>query len=232
MLAIPALGAVGPAQSEELVHFTSRGREPGPGAAPDIRPLSASERLDSILYFELLRSSKPYGVERACVWFSESPPDHLAHLIVDRQFEPWGIVVTREAVLDAGGGAVAYVPDDIYTQFRAAGLGHWAVRTGTDSTWMHEREWRVPVFDEPKAVTLGVQLTSLRAVLIGDPDWRPSRERTGMWIHMQDGTPCHGCGDPFCEEIMEWPRLWLESEIWVWDMAARAVTRHPPGTLI
>ncbi|MER6918844.1 hypothetical protein [Streptomyces spiralis] len=191
--------------------------------------MTASERLDSILRGEVLRSSQPYGAERACLCFSESPPDHLAHLIADRQFEPYGIVVTREGVLDAGGGAVAYVPEDTYSLFRAAGLEHWAVRTGTDSTWMHEREWRVPVPDGPQ--TVGMQLGSLRAVLVGDPAWRPSRIGTGTWIHMQEGTPCHGCGDPFCEEYTVLPRLWLESEIWVWDEAARGVTRYPPGTL-
>jgi hypothetical protein len=48
------LGAVGPAQSEELVYFTSRGREPGPGAPPDIRAMTASERLDSTPRSEVL----------------------------------------------------------------------------------------------------------------------------------------------------------------------------------
>ncbi|MGW3657223.1 hypothetical protein ACWD6R_16680 [Streptomyces sp. NPDC005151] len=221
------LGAVGPAQSEELVHFTSRGREPGPGATPDVRAMTASQRLDSILYSELLRTFAPYGVERACACFSESPANHLAHLIGDRQFEPWGIVATRQGLLEAGGGAVAYVPDEVYDQFRVAGLEHWAVRTGTGSTWMHEREWRVPAPDG----TAGMQLYNLRAVLVGDRDWRPSPVGTDLWMHMNEGTLCQGCPDPFCEEITELPRLWLQSEIWVWDPVAQQVELYPPGAL-
>ncbi|MFF3919458.1 hypothetical protein ACFYZB_39730 [Streptomyces sp. NPDC001852] len=227
MVEISLLGSVGPAQSDELVHFTSRGREPGPGATPDVRAMTASQRLDSILGSETLRTFAPYGVARACACFSESPANHLAHLIVDRQFEPWGIVATRDGLLAAGGGAVAYVPDEVYNQLRAAGLEHWAVRTGAGSTWMHEREWRVPAPDG----TAGMQLYSLRAVLVGDRDWRPSPVRTGLSMHMDQGTLCEGCPDPFCEEMTDLPRLWLQSEIWVWDPVTRQVELYPPGAL-
>lgn len=224
---MPLLGAVGPAQSDELVHFTSRGREPGPGATPDVRAMTASQRLDSILGSETLRSFAPYGVARACICFSESPASHLAHLIGDRQFEPWGVVATRDGLLAAGGGSVAYVPDEVYDQFRDAGLDHWAVRTGAGSTWMHEREWRVPAPDG----TAGMQLYNLRAVLVGDRAWRPTEVRTGLFVHMDQGELCGGCGDPFCEEMTDLPRLWSQSEIWVWNPLARLVERYPPGAL-
>ena len=227
MLGIPVLGAVGPAQSDELVHFTSRGREPGPGAAPDVRAMTASQRLDSILVSETLRTFPPYSVARACACFSESPANHLSHLIADRQFEPWGIVVPREGLLAAGGGAVAYVPDEVYDEFRAAGLEHWAVRTGVGSSWMHEREWRMPAPDG----TAGMELYKLRAVLVGDLDWRPSLVGTGLFMHMDQGTLCAGCVDPYCEEERVLPRLWQESEIWVWNPVARQVVRYPPGVL-
>ena len=112
------------------------------------------ERLDAILAGQAQFGFPPFSRPPTgaapnppgpCVCYSESPPDHLAHLIVDRCFQPWGIVITREQMLKAGGGAVAYVPDTVYSTLYQAGLAAWAVRTSSGSQWMHEREWlRVP----------------------------------------------------------------------------------------
>ncbi|MFD7078953.1 hypothetical protein [Streptomyces sp. NPDC059918] len=120
---------IGPAQSEALYHFTGRIRPPSPGVPQEIRDMTPVERLGAILRDELIRGFAPYRADMPCVCWSESPPDHLAHLIEREGFSPWGVVAVRSALLAAGGGAVAYLPTSEQEKLRAAGFGHWAVRT-------------------------------------------------------------------------------------------------------
>ncbi|MFJ2672848.1 hypothetical protein [Streptomyces sp. NPDC087525] len=223
---IPVAGLIGPAQSDELVHFTGKEGCFTAGVPDEVRRMTPSERLDAILGSRLLRGFPPFGDSRACVCFSESPLDHLAHLITVRGFSPWGIVLTLNQMLDAGGGSVSYVPTAVRERFVKAGLGHWAVRTDTDSSWMHEREWRLPL----NPGFAGARLDGLAAILVGDPTWRPSLVGAGDWINRATGEPCQPGEDPFCEESEDFPKVWQESEIWVWDKNTQQVVRHPPGT--
>ncbi|MGW5442723.1 hypothetical protein [Streptomyces asiaticus] len=186
--------------------------------------MSAQERLDGILQEEQYRAFPPFGATTPCVCFSESPPEHLTHLIGLGRFSPWGIVNTRAGLLNMGGGSVAYVPDAVHTKFRAAGLEHWSVRTGSNSAWMHEREWRLP---RPKGY---VGIRRVRAVLVGDPDWRPSLVET--WVDRSTGDPLPGPDvSAHAEPVVDLPRLWRESPIWVWDPDREAVVKYRPGTL-
>ncbi|MFE3143362.1 hypothetical protein [Streptomyces scopuliridis] len=220
------LGLVGPAQSDDLYHFTGRSGNRPVWVPEEIRRMTPQERLDAILGTRNLQGFRPFGTTQACICFSESPPNHLAHLIVDRGFSPWGFVTSRSAVLGQGGGSVAYVPDAVYSYFRAGGLEHWAVRTGSDSVWLHEREWRLPVRGE------GLRLASIRAILIGDPGWRPSLVETGDWLNGETGDLLPGPdGSPHTRPVEDLPLLWRNAEIWAWDASTRAVIKHPPGTL-
>lgn len=194
---IPALG---PAQSKYLFHFTGRpGKQSGQVVPRQIRRMKPPERLDGILGSGM-SVFPPWGTSQPCICFSESPPKHLAYLINGRGFAPWGLVFRREAVLEAGGGAVAYVPKAVHSRLKQAGLEHWAVHTGTGSEWTHEREWRLP-FQQ------GMYLPEVKAILIGDPAWRP--------------TPIDGSA----------PWLWRNLAIWVWDDGKRKVKKHKAGTL-
>ncbi|GAA1111155.1 hypothetical protein [Streptomyces javensis] len=220
------LGVVGPAQSDDLYHFTGRNGSRPTWVPEDIQRMTPQERLECILKEERLRAFAPFGTTRACVCFSESPPDHLEHLISMGRFSPWGVVSGRAGLLGLGGGAVAYVPDDVFDRFKARGLEHWAVRTGSDSAWMHEREWRLPLTKD------AVRISSVRAILVGDPNWRPSPVETGEWIDRSTGEPAPGPdGSPRVEQVKGLPRLWRESAIWVWDAGSGAVVKHPPGAL-
>ncbi|MEU4095267.1 hypothetical protein [Streptomyces sp. NPDC026673] len=222
------LGPIGPAQSDELIHFTGKGGAFPASVPEEIRRLQPQERLDAILASAVLKGFPPFGATRACVCFSESPPEHLAYLITVCGFAPWGVVITRGQMLGAGGGAVAYVPTQVRQDFAQAGLGHWAVRTDTDSMWMHEREWRLPLRPGGEGAKLG----GLAAILIGDAAWRPSLVGTGNWVNRSTGERCFGPdADPYCEEVEDLPELWQRSEIWVWDKASQTVVRHAPGTL-
>ncbi|WP_159461058.1 hypothetical protein [Streptomyces viridosporus] len=220
------LGLVGPAQSDDLFHFTGRNGNRPVHVPEEIRNMTPQERLDAILGTRTLRGFPPFGTAQSCICFSECTPAHLAHLVLTRGFSPWGVVVSRSAVLRLGGGSVAYVPDAVYSYFKARGLEHWAVRTGSDSVWLHEREWRLPIHGA------GVNLVNIRAILIGDPGWRPSLVPTGDWRNGETGELLSGPdGNPHTRPVEALPHLWQSHEIWVWDASTKTVARKPPGTL-
>ncbi|MEW1700010.1 hypothetical protein, partial [Streptomyces sp. NPDC091278] len=68
-----ALQGTGPAQSDTLVHFTSRGEYASftPKVPEEFRQMTAQERLDSILGSGRLYGYPPFGAQQACVCFSE-----------------------------------------------------------------------------------------------------------------------------------------------------------------
>jgi hypothetical protein len=179
---------------------------------------------------EIVRAFPPFGAGEMgmpCVCLSESTPEHLAHLIAVMQFAPWGIVIGREAANMVGGGTVAYVPKEVVDRFKACGLGHWAVRTGAGSTWMHEREWRVPA---PQG---GVKIGGLAAILVGDANWRPTPVVT-EWMDVDTGQPVElgRAENPLAvPTTMDYPRLWRETPVWVWDQNTRQVMKYEPGKL-
>lgn len=227
------LGLVGPAQSEYLYHFTGRSGVRPNWVPQEIQLMTPMQRLDAILRERQFLAFAPFGAAKQgegasgtpCVCLSESPPEHLDHLIVMRGFTPWAIVTTREKVNSFGGGAVAYVPPQVHEKFIEAGLGHWAVRTEPHSTWMHEREWRVP---RPMG---RAGLTSVTAILIGDPDWRPTKVPTGRWVDGTSGEELPGPSTPGAVELEDYPSLWKDSPVWVWDKVKREVVRYEPGEL-
>ncbi|MFF7117200.1 hypothetical protein ACFY91_33500 [Streptomyces albogriseolus] len=71
---------------------------------------------------------------------------------------------------------------------------------------------------------------SLRAILIGDPDWRPT-PISSMWVDEADGTEHAGPVTVSCREHHELPPLWMHTEIWQWNAAAHTLVMHPTGTL-
>jgi hypothetical protein len=214
------LGFVGPAQSEYLYHFTDRN-----GASPnwvpvEIQQMSGPSRLDWMLRGGIVRAWPPFGVGQTgmpCVCLSESTPEHLAHLIAMGRFGPWAIVTNRTSVNSVGGGAVAYVPAQEYETFKARGLGHWAVRTDEQSRWMHEREWRIPL---PSGWG---EIGGLDAILVGNANWRPGKVAT-EWVDPETSQPLEfGLGEnPNAVPVdPQYPRLWRETPVWVWDQSSR-----------
>lgn len=232
MTTTPWLGTPGPAQSDELIHFTGRppGRPSTPGVPQEIRALTPWQRLDNILTTGILRAFPPFGAQQPVISFSESPPDHLAHLISERGFPPWGVVLTRVGLLQHGGGSVAYLPENVRDTFPQE-LRHWAVpfkTNGQAGDWSHEREWRLP------ATSLGYDFgrASFNAILVGDTNWRPTRMGTGVFTDQLNGLQYPGPATPYCQEQTELPPLWRGAgEIWVWNAAARRIDRCPPSAL-
>ncbi|WP_168712457.1 hypothetical protein [Streptomyces sp. A1277] len=220
------LGILGPAQSDDLFHFTARIGD-HPNAVPEpIQEMTPQQRLDAIISERTLRAFPPFGATTPCACFSESPSAHLAFLIKLRKVQPWGIVGSRTSLLELGGGAVAYVPDEQYKFFKKLGMDHWAVRVGPTSAWMHEREWRLPL---PSGK---IKLASVRAILIGDASWRPSLVDTDEWIDGATGEQCQGPAEtPYAQPRQDYPALWRESAIWTWNDENESVVKYPPGAL-
>ncbi|MCC9706026.1 hypothetical protein E4N62_12620 [Streptomyces sp. MNU76] len=193
--------------------------------------MTPQDRLDQILREERFRAFAPFGAAdpgssgTPCLCFSECPPGHLDHLITMRGFTPWGLVTIREVVNSIGGGAVAYVPPDVHKAFRKARLGHWAVRTAAGSTWLHEREWRVPLPDGE------IGIKGMKAILIADAQWRPTTVPTGRWVEGDTGIEVPGPGAPNAVEFHDYPRLWRESKVWVWDWKKHDFAKYEAGEL-
>ncbi|GAA3212365.1 hypothetical protein GCM10020256_11710 [Streptomyces thermocoprophilus] len=141
-------------------------------------------------------------------------------------FSPWGLVTTREVVNGLGGGTVAYVPQEEQQRFRRAGLGHWAVGTGNGISWMHEREWRLPLRSGTS-----IKINGVAAILVASADWRP-RRMPAAWTDGENGDPLAGPGEsPFAVPFEDYPRLWRETPVWVWDREAEQVVEYEPGAL-
>ncbi|MFJ8982657.1 hypothetical protein [Streptomyces sp. NPDC102282] len=220
------LGITGPAQSDDLYHFTGRLGERPNDVPQRIREMTPQQRLDAIIAERMLRAFPPFGANVPCVCFSEASPEHLAFLVKERKVEPWGILGRRNSLLSLGGGSVAYVPDQQYQYFKNTGMAHWAVRVGTNSTWMHEREWRIPRQNGE------IKLASVSAILIGDANWRPSLVETEEWVNAETGEQCQGPAEtPHAQPRQDHPTLWRESAIWIWDDESESVIKHPPGAL-
>ncbi|MDX3345954.1 hypothetical protein PV708_36280 [Streptomyces sp. ME02-6977A] len=227
------LGAPGPAQSEYLYHFTDRLGDRPDWVPEEIRSMKGADRLEAILWEEQFRAFPPFGTAdpgasgKRCVCFSECSPEQMAFLVQGWRFRPWGLVTTREVVNGLGGGAVAYVPPEVQMRFRKYRLGHWAVSTESENSWMHEREWRLPVSSPAESVTL----PAVTAILVADAGWRP-RRRAVAWTDGESGDPLAGSGgNPFAVPFEDYPRLWRETPVWVWDQEAERVVQYEPGAL-
>lgn len=223
------LQQTGPAQHEWLIHFCGRpeGTSPTPYLPEDIDWMASSRRLDEILWEKQLRGFPPFGADRdqPMVCLSESPPDHLAWLL-QRGWQPWGLLFNRQDVYDAGGGPVWYARE---AQYRDLGRVHrpWAVRfetnPGNRSDWLHEREWRIPL--SPERPWLDLDVVPPVGVLLGEPDWEPSERSimvdTGRFIDVSTGAEAHPgdlYAEPYIEQVQALPELWTQVEHWYWDV--------------
>lgn len=221
------LGEPGPAQVDLLVHFCGRPAWAAvSNAVPsEIRDMAPPERLEAILWSEELRAFSPFGADRSqpMVCLSESPRDHLQWLLT-RGWAPWGLLVSRQAVYDLGGGPVWYArPEQLALLDRR--LHGWAVRFDaapeSRSDWLHEREWRIPA--DPDSPVVPLVPGTLEAILVGDPEWEPVREvdvDTGDLINVITGE-FTDAGSPYAEPVYareeKWPRLWCNLPRLYWD---------------
>jgi hypothetical protein len=218
------LGWAGPAQSELLTHFCGRpeNRRSTPDVPPEIVGMQPWDRLDAILSEERILGFPPFGPQSSqpMVCFSESPVDHLRHLLGERRWRPWGLVFARRFVYERDGGPVWYVRPQQFEQ-SYADLRSWMVRFGKPDggflDWTHEREWRVP------GEALGFDADDVLAVLVGDPDWAPSLVQYTVvdgYANGVTGEPCDQ-SEVYAVEYTstheDRPMTWLKARHWYWD---------------
>ncbi|MFI6239877.1 hypothetical protein ACIBEF_08375 [Micromonospora sp. NPDC050795] len=220
-----SLGLVGPAQSDLLVHFCGRPeRTPHtPNVPPTIASTSPMMRLDQILGGEKLLGFPPFGAEldQPTICFSESPESHLVHLL-ERGWQPWGLLFNRQWVYDQGGAPVSYLRRARWEQRRREDKP-WSVRLEADPTygwsdWTHEREWRILLDPQQPHLTLTPQ--SLAGVLVADPLWQPTPVPCGYYIDAETGQLSDG-SQPFDQPWLSLPQLWTSVPKWQWDPTTR-----------
>ncbi|TDD81941.1 hypothetical protein E1293_17690 [Actinomadura darangshiensis] len=218
----PQLMPTGPGQSDLLIHFC--GRRPNskftPDVPPEIKEMTPQQRLDAILTNQTLLGFTPFRAHGPAVCLSESPGDHLLHMLRDRKMAPWGVLLRRADVIAAGGGGIAYPPEAVHDQWPPE-IKVWGnpIRNDgqavMDFSW--EREWRIP---SPNGAW-GFQPQAVAAVLVGDPTWKPTPLATD-WIDGSTGEPVPdpaftiGGAHPW----HHYPAAWIKAEHLYWDGAA------------
>ena len=195
----------------------------------DIKLMEPEQRLENMLWSEALHGFPPFGAsaDQPMVCFSESPPDHLRWLLATRKWPAWGLIFRRQYVYDLGGGPVWHTRTAQWHTLERE-QRRWAVRLdttpGSESDWLFEREWRVPVnADKPF-----IQLTAdnLVGVLVGDPDWQPTRlVETGDHRNASNGERAYP-GDLYAQPVLApgLPPLWETVDLRVyWDRATETL---------
>lgn len=149
--------------SDDLVHFTKRTGRENLVVPPEIRGMSAMERLAGIVRAGRIQAFHVFGGGAlAVICLSEATSQHVSDLVHVAGWEPWGIGFTRHYIYELGGGPAYYVRTDDWRQFAAHAdkrMRALAVEFSPGDTdapldrpgvknWTHEREWRVPFTDD------------------------------------------------------------------------------------
>lgn len=147
--------------------------------------MSGADRLAAILWDGYLRAFETFSQGPPAVCFTESTERGFKFLVETRAYHPWGLIVDRDSVYDAGGGPIWYARPAEYQRLAdlAPDLRPWRVRLDETSDWLEEREWRIVL--EPVAGTLpGIPLSKLKLVglVVGDPQWTGARLHDGKLL--------------------------------------------------
>jgi len=172
---------------------------------------NAAVRLGQILWNFNLVGSAPYGASSPAISFTESRVEDLEYLLARGYFDPWGVVVYRADVFDAGGAPVWSVRSDVLPQVPEH-LRVWAARLEPgESEWLHEREWRIP------AQRIGFPPLRLVALIVGDLNWAP-------YAHEQVVSPYSGK----LSYLWRAPPMAAQVPRWYWDASQqRLLTLQP-----
>lgn len=213
----PLLAPIGPSQSDLLIHFCGRRQfsKATPTVPDDIRNMTPQQRLDAILSTQTLRAFIPFRASTPAVCLSESPIPHLQHMLTDRQMAPWAVLFKRADVVAAGGGAIAYPPEQVHQTWPTP-VQVWGnpIRSDghrlMDFTW--EREWRIPSPNGP----FTFQPQQIAAILVGDLSWAPTPTGFG-WIHPVTRTLLPGPTVLGAVQVPLFPPAWVTARLWYWD---------------
>lgn len=192
--------------SDHLVHFTDRVN--GHSFLPtDIYAMSASQRLESILQQQKIRSSRPFNTAAPVVCFSEATSAGLDHLIGTVGYRPWGIVFDRQLIYDRGGGPVLHLRSEHWGEIAslpAPTRARFVRFAAGESDWLWEREWRV-VYEDDHGFEFDIK--DVQALIVGDRSWPPD-EVDPMYELLGNDIAQMAAGPP----------PWLpDCEVWWWS---------------
>ncbi|MET9954484.1 hypothetical protein ABZ135_23475 [Streptomyces sp. NPDC006339] len=178
---------------DTLVHFTGRPRSPR-DLPPDFAEGSAEDRLVSILQGGALRGAPVFGADAPVLCFSEASEEARRVMLRDgagarRPYDPWGLVLDRRQLVEAGARPVLHVSYEERAVMQASlspkTYNRCVAYEPGRVDWLHEREWRLcfEAAEEPElsirprlVVDVGTVSTApplVVGVIVGTPGWTP-----------------------------------------------------------
>ncbi|MBK3531067.1 hypothetical protein JHN61_04525 [Streptomyces sp. MBT67] len=162
---------------DTLVHFTGRPR--GRGERRDFPPSTPEQRLVSILHSGTLRGAQTFGTDAPVICFSEVTEEARRTMLRDGTgrgpYKPWGLVLHRQQLIDAGARPVLYLSGRELSQTHQlpTRLRNRRVRYDPgQSDWLHEREWRV-CFETGEVPVLPIAPQLIAGVIVDTSGWTP-----------------------------------------------------------
>ncbi|MGW5609521.1 hypothetical protein ACWEWI_26195 [Streptomyces sp. NPDC003753] len=170
---------------DTLVHFTGRPRGQN-DAPPDFARGTAEERMVSILHSGVLRGAQDYWADAPVICFSEATEAArramLRHGVGGRgPYEPWGVVLDRQRLIQAGARPVLYLSGEEMAQTHdlPRRMRNRRVRYDPGSSdWLHEREWRL-CFEEGETPELPITSELVVGVIVDRQGWMPPPRTAG-----------------------------------------------------
>ncbi|MET7346356.1 hypothetical protein [Streptomyces sp. NPDC005547] len=171
--------SVHPDLPDTLVHFTGRPRRQG-DEPPDFARGTAEERMVSILHGGVLRGARDFWADAPVLCFSEVTETARRVMLRDGvggrgPYAPWGVVLDRQKLIQAGARPVLYLSREEMQQTRhlPTPLRNRRVRYDPGySDWLHEREWRL-CFDPEQTPELAITSQLVVGVIVGSQGWMP-----------------------------------------------------------
>ncbi|MFF9100029.1 hypothetical protein ACF1AU_05475 [Streptomyces rubrogriseus] len=164
---------------DTLVHFAGRPRRQGE-EPPDFACGTAEDRMVSILHSGVLRGARDYWADAPVLCVSEVTETARRAMLRDGvggrgPYEPWGVVLDRQKLIQAGARPVLYLSKEEMdqTEMLPRRLRNRRVRYDPGySDWLHEREWRL-CFEEGQIPEVAVTRELVVGVIVGTPNWLP-----------------------------------------------------------
>lgn len=203
----PGVG-IHPDLPDTLVHFTGRPRNPDDQPPAHARG-SAEARLIGILREGVIRGNVPYKQNQAVVCLGE--PSESARRVLFKSgigprgpYEPWALLLDREALIAAGARPVLYLSgkDMDATEAMPAKFRARRVRYDPGSAdWLHEREWRL-TFNSGETPDLTLTTGLVAGVIVGELGWMP---------------PSNINEQPMPDDLFNYPKALDKKPRWWWN---------------
>ncbi|WP_319112321.1 hypothetical protein [Streptomyces europaeiscabiei] len=173
----PGVG-IHPDLPDTLVHFTGRPRDPD-DRPPTHAAGTGEDRLVGILREGRIRGNIPFRQRQSVICLGE-PSEAARQVLLSKgmgrgPYEPWALLLDREALISAGARPVLYLSSDemkatanMPAKFRARQVRY----DPGQADWLHEREWRL-TYDVDETPDFALTANAVRGVIVGEQGWLP-----------------------------------------------------------